>query len=95
MLMEISVFPIGEGVSLSEHVAKAAKVIQDSGLKSELHAMGSLVEGDADQLFDLAKRCHLAVKSGASRVLTQVKFDDRDGAESPILNKVKAVEKLL
>ena len=56
MIAEISVIPIGEGIDLASYVARVVKIIDESGLDYKLNAMGTVVEGDSDRIFDLIKK---------------------------------------
>ncbi len=96
MLAELSVFPLDKGDSgLSRYVAESIKIIQQSGLDYEIHAMGTLIEGPSDKVFEVIKRCHDNMASQCVRVVTNVKIDDRRGAEGSIKRKVESVyEKL-
>ena len=80
MLAEFSITPIDkEGKNLSEYIAKTINIIKESGLQYELHAMGTLVEGDAEEVFELIKKCHLNMARFSDRVSTAIKIDDRKG----------------
>ena len=57
MLMEFSISPVGKGVSLSKDVAKAVKIVMASGLPHENNPMGTVVEGEWDELMALVKKC--------------------------------------
>ncbi|MEE9542223.1 MAG: thiamine-binding protein, partial [Thermodesulfobacteriota bacterium] len=48
--MEFTIMPVGKGVSLSEDVAKAIRIVAESGLPHENNAMGTVVEGEWDEL---------------------------------------------
>ena len=96
MLAEFSITPIDkEGKSLSEYIAKTINIIKKSGLQYELHAMGTLVEGDAEEVFDLIKKCHLNMTRFSDRVSTSIKIDDRKGATGRLKGKVASVENKL
>ncbi|MGB9834221.1 MAG: MTH1187 family thiamine-binding protein [bacterium] len=92
---EISIIPIGTGsTSLSDFVAEAVKVIFKSGLKYELTAMGTNVEGTLAEILSLTQEVHqAALRMGAQRVLTTVKIDDRKDKELTLKGKVEAVRK--
>jgi uncharacterized protein (TIGR00106 family) len=92
MLAELSVFPLDKGDSgLSRYVAESIKIIQESGLDYEIHAMGTLIEGPSDKVFEVIKKCHDNMASKCQRVVTNVKIDDRRGAEGSIKRKVESV----
>lgn len=95
MITEFSIFPVGKGESLSKDVAKVLDLVDKSGLDYKLTAMGTIIEGDINQVFDLIKRCHQKMRKGSSRVLTRINIDDREGAKGRIQGKVQEVEKVL
>lgn len=93
MLAEISVFPLDKGGSgLSYFVAQSMKIIEESGLDYEIHAMGTLIEGPIDLVFDVIRRCHENMRSQSDRVITHIKIDDKKGANGTIRNKILSVE---
>jgi uncharacterized protein (TIGR00106 family) len=78
-IVEISVVPLGiPGTSLSPFVARALEVLEESSLDYELTAMGTIISGDLDRIWDVLRRMHESCfDGGVKRVLTQVKIDDR------------------
>jgi len=79
-MVEVSVVPLGTGsASVSRYVARAVKVLQgEEGVKYELGAMGTIIEGDLARLMALVGKMHEAVfAAGAMRVATTVKIDER------------------
>lgn len=92
--MAISVTPVGTGsTSISEYVAAAHKVIRDSGLKCELNAMTTNVEGDLDKLMSLVTEIHRTLqRRGCARLSTTIKIDDRIDRHQTLEDKVKSVE---
>jgi uncharacterized protein (TIGR00106 family) len=96
MIAEISVIPIGAGIDLASYVARVVKVIDESGLDYKLTAMGTIVEGDSDCIFELIKKCHNTMLESAPRTYTTVKIDDRKDKKVKMLeHKVQAVENAL
>ena len=96
MLADFSIAPVGKGhKGLGKYVAKITKLIRSSGLPHQLHSMGTLVEGNRDEVFDLIKRCHKAMLKCSDRVYTIIKIDDRKGATGRLKGKVKSVLKHL
>ena len=96
-IIEVAIAPFGVGSSLSKYVAEALKVVRvEKGIKYELTAMGTLIEGDLTQLLDLVKRMDEAVfAAGATRVYTVLKIDDRRDKQSSIAYKVDSVKRKL
>lgn len=96
MLVEFSITPIDkDGKNLSEYIAKTISIIKESGLQYELHAMGTLVEGEAEEVFELIKKCHLNMTRFSDRVSTSIKIDDRKGATGRLKGKIASVENKL
>jgi len=91
MLMEFSSFPADSG-SLSGAVSKIIDLIDKSGMPYQTHALGTLIEGDWDELMGLIKKCHMALREDFDRVYTRITIDDREGAENRLSGKVKSVE---
>lgn len=59
-------------------VDKAIEVVQRSGVKYEVGAMETVMEGDLDHLIDIVKKAQEAcIKAGASEVMTYIKIHYR------------------
>ncbi|WP_353684612.1 MTH1187 family thiamine-binding protein [Thermodesulfovibrio sp. 3907-1M] len=95
MLAQFSIVPLGAGVSVSEYVAKVIKIVDNSGIPYKLHAMGTILEGEWDEVMDLIKRCRDALMEEVERVVIDIKIDDRKGAKGRIEAKIKSVEEKL
>ena len=96
MLLELNIVPLGKGESLSEDVAKVLKLIDESGLPYRVGPMGTVIEGDWDELMELVKRCHQKMLEVAPRVITTIKIDDRPSKPlDRIEQKIASVEKRL
>jgi uncharacterized protein (TIGR00106 family) len=96
-LMEIVVVPLGtETPSVSKYVADCVSVLKEKGLKFQVNPMGTVVEGDVDELLEVAKLMHQKpFEKGAKRVVTTLRIDDRKDKELHMEEKVKSVyEKL-
>ncbi|MGQ9788854.1 MAG: MTH1187 family thiamine-binding protein [Candidatus Hadarchaeaceae archaeon] len=96
--MEISVIPMGtDKASVSGFVAKALEVLRkERDIKYELTSMGTIVEGDLNKIFYLAKKMHEAVfDKNALRVVTIIKIDDRRDKPISMEEKIKSVREKL
>jgi uncharacterized protein (TIGR00106 family) len=95
MIAQLSVYPIGEGTSLSRFVKKGVAVIEGAGYTYTVGAMGTTIEvPDLDALFELVKQVHAAqVAEGAHRVVIDLKVDDRQDKKSTIASKIAAVKR--
>jgi uncharacterized protein (TIGR00106 family) len=95
MLIEFSIVPIGSGSSIGDRLAEVLKAVDESGLPYKLNPMGTVVEGEWDELFRLVKKCHKTVMKNEERVLTSISVDDRKGRTNRIEGKMKSIEKRL
>jgi uncharacterized protein (TIGR00106 family) len=80
---------------LSKEVAEIIGIIEDSGIECQTTAMGTLVEGEWDEIMDLVKKCHDKLRETSGRVYTKITIDDREGATGRLKGKVASVEKHL
>jgi uncharacterized protein (TIGR00106 family) len=95
VLLEFSMSPLGMGESVSQYVARSVRIIQQSGLDYRLHAMGTIVEGQIDQVLDVMKRCLEAMATDCDRITCTAKLDYRKGYQGRLESKVARVEELL
>ncbi len=93
-LMEISVVPLGtSSTSLSKYVAEIIQILQREGIPHKLTDMGTIIEGDPETLFQVARRLHeVPFTKGALRVYTSIKIDDRRDKEVHLGDKVESVK---
>jgi len=92
MIAAFSITPIGLSDSVSQPVARAVRLVRESGLPNETNAMFTNVEGEWDEVMALVKECVMKVAERAPRVSVVVKIDHRPGAEGALQHKVQAVE---
>jgi uncharacterized protein (TIGR00106 family) len=95
MIIEFSVVPIGRGEALAGPVARILDLVDKSGLPYQLTAMGTLVEGDWDEVLGLVRRCHEAMRGETGRVYTHITIDDHPRTSGRIAGKVREVEESL
>lgn len=95
VLVHFSIFPMDKGVHLSPYVARAVRIIRDSGLPYELGAMGTIIEGEWAPVMDVVERCYRALETDCDRVLINMKVDCKKGPAGRITGKVAAVERKL
>ena len=92
MIADFSIFPIGAGESLSASVAQAFRIIEQSGIAHEHHAMGTNLEGDWDEVMGVIKACRDRLLETEGRVSISIKIDDRKGARDRMTHKVKSAQ---
>ncbi len=61
-LMEFSMIPLDKGSSFSPYVAELLNLVHESGLDYRLTAMGTVVEGEWDDLLSLLTKCFRALE---------------------------------
>ncbi len=96
VIVDLSVVPLGVGVSVSKYVAACQRVLEEAGLKTRLHAYGTNIEGEWDEVLEAVKRCHERVHAmGAPRISTTIKLGTRVDRDQSMEDKVRSVEKRL
>ena len=95
VLLELSISPLGDGESVSRYVARSLDLIDQSGLDYQLHAMGTIVEGELPEVLDLMRRCIEAIAADCDRVTCSAKLDYRKGHSGRLRAKVESVEQQL
>lgn len=93
VIIDLCVVPLGVGLSVSKYVVACQKIIEGAGLKSQLHAYGTNIEGEWDAVFDAVKQCHERVhEMGSSRITTTIKVGTRTDRDQTMADKVSSVE---
>jgi uncharacterized protein (TIGR00106 family) len=92
VLLEFSMSPLEKGPSVGEYVARSLKIIDESGLDYRLHAMGTIVEGELDEVLGVLKQCLAAMTVDCERVTCTAKLDYRRGHAGRLKAKVASVE---
>ncbi len=88
-LAEIQVVPIGVGVSVRKEVQRAHEIIKASGLKVQLHAYGTNVEGELDVILSAIKQVHETLHAeGTVRLSTAIKLGTRTDKEPTLESKL-------
>src|SRR5687767_4943830 len=95
VLLEFSISPLEKGPSVGDYVARSLKIIDESGLDYRLHAMGTIVEGEIDEVLAVLKQCLAAMAADCERVTCTAKLDYRRGHAGRLKAKVASVEEKL
>ncbi len=91
-LADICIIPIGVGVSVSGHVVACQEIFDETGLDTRLHAYGTNVEGEWDDVMAALKRCHEKVHAmGAPRISTTIRLGTRVDREQSMQDKIDSV----
>jgi uncharacterized protein (TIGR00106 family) len=92
-IVEFTIVPLGTGdTSLSEYVADCHKILVASKLNYQLTAMGTIVEGELEDIMKVIMQMHeVPFENKAKRVSTSIKIDDRRDKTATMEKKVNAV----
>jgi uncharacterized protein (TIGR00106 family) len=96
-IMQLTIIPLGtQTPSLARYVADIQQTLRREGIPHELTDMGTIIEGDPQDLFSLAARLHaLPFASGVQRVVTQISIDERRDKKVKLGDKTAAVQACL
>lgn len=95
VIIDFAIFPMDKGESLSPYVARAIKIINESGLPHTLHPMGSCIEGEWEEVMAVVNRCFQELKKDCNRINVNFKADYRQGAPGRMDRKIESVKKKL
>ena len=95
ILLEFSLYPTDKGESVSKYVAAVLDRIDKSGIPYRLTPMGTILEGDWDEVFELIKECFLEMKKDSKRITLIAKMDYREAPMGRLSGKVEKLEKVL
>jgi uncharacterized protein (TIGR00106 family) len=95
VLLEFSIAPLEQGASVGGYVARSLEIIDRSGLDYRLHAMGTIVEGEIDDVLGVLKKCLEAMAADCDRITCTAKLDYRRGHSGRLETKVASVEEKL
>jgi uncharacterized protein (TIGR00106 family) len=93
VIADLCVVPLGVGLSVSAYVAACERVLTEAGLKTQLHAYGTNIEGEWDEVFAAIKRCHEVVHGmGAPRISTTLRVGTRTDRSQTMEDKIRSVQ---
>ena len=93
ILAQLSISPLGSGVSVSTYVKKVVNILKEEKITCYPNAMATILEVETtEQLFSVVKKAHDALieESGVKRVITELKIDHRTDKDATYESKVKA-----
>ncbi len=93
-VVEVSVTPLGPPTpGVSSYVAGCLKVVREAGLTHPLTPMGTVIEGDLNEILAVIRKMHESpFMAGALRVSTLIRIDDRrDRKEHSLAGKLQSV----
>lgn len=89
VVAEISVIPVSNA-DMKACIDAAVEAIRKCGLKYEVGALGTTIEGPLDRVVEAVQAVHqAAMNCGTERVITEVRIDERRGVDHTIEREVE------
>ncbi len=95
MLVEFSMWPMDKGESVGEYVARSLDLIDRSGVDYRLNPMGTVLEGEWDEVMAVVRQCFEAMTQDCNRLTCTVKMDWRRGHTGRLTTKIDSVQQRL
>jgi uncharacterized protein (TIGR00106 family) len=95
VLLEFSMSPLDKGESLSPYVARSLDIIDKSGLPYQLTPMGTILEGEWEEVMNVVAACYKRMSQDCNRISTSMRIDYRKGKSGRLKSKIQAVESQL
>ncbi|HSW20802.1 MAG TPA: MTH1187 family thiamine-binding protein [Ramlibacter sp.] len=94
-MLEFAVSPHGRSGSLSPDIARVLDLIDKSGVPYQLTPMGTILEGEWDEVMAVVTQCFKTLQADCERIGMNLKVDWRAGTQPRMRSKVEAVEQQL
>ncbi len=92
VIVDLCVVPLGVGLSVSKYIAECEKILKEAGLKTMLHAYGTNIEGEWDDVMAAVKKCHVVLHNlGVPRISSTLRVGTRTDREQTMEDKIKSV----
>ncbi len=95
VLLEFSMSPLGKGESVGKYVSRSLDIIDRSGVEYRLNPMGTVLEGEWNEVFDVVRRCFERMRKDCNRISCIIKVDYRKNHRGRLVSKTASVEKRL
>lgn len=95
VLIHFSIFPTDQQTSVSPYVARAVRIVRDSGLPYRLGPMSTSIEGEWEEVMGVVEACFKDLRKDCDRIYLTVQADYRAEASNRIEGKIKSVEEKL
>lgn len=96
VIADLTVSPFGVGLSVSDYIAACHRIFDEAGLKTNLHAYGTNIEGEWDQVTAAVKKCHEKLhQMGVPRITSSIKIGTRIDKDQTMVDKVESVKNKL
>jgi uncharacterized protein (TIGR00106 family) len=93
IIAQFSISPVGKDVSLSKYIKELIEILKRSNIKFDVNPMSTTIEiDDLKSLFNLVEKLNNKLfKSGAERVITDLKIDFRIDKDATMRSKLNSV----
>ncbi|MBG0774982.1 MAG: MTH1187 family thiamine-binding protein [Desulfovibrionaceae bacterium] len=93
VIVELAIFPVdkGQGGSVSAQVARAVRIIRESGLPHSFGPMGTCIEGGYDEVMAVVRACFMDLERDCARIYFTIKGDYRRDRENGLTGKLASV----
>jgi uncharacterized protein (TIGR00106 family) len=95
VLLEFSMSPMDKGESVSDYVSRSLEIVSGSGVDYRLNPMGTVLEGEWEEVMCVVKECYETMRSDCKRITCSVKIDYREGKNGRLESKMASVENKL
>jgi uncharacterized protein (TIGR00106 family) len=95
VLLEFSMSPMDKGESVSNYVSRSLKIISESEVDYRLNPMGTVLEGEWDEVMGVVKKCYETMRSDCKRITCSIKIDFREGKQGRLTSKLASIEEKL
>ncbi|MBN2466511.1 MAG: MTH1187 family thiamine-binding protein [Deltaproteobacteria bacterium] len=95
VLVNLAIFPVDKGSSVSTYVARVIRIIKASGLPYRFGPMSTCIEGEWDEVMGVVRSCFEELRKDSERIYLSLNADYRKGPSGRIESKVKSVEEKL
>ena len=95
VLLEFSMYPTDKGESVSPWVSRILQIIDNSGVSYKLTPMGTVLEGEWDEVMEVVSACYKELENDCNRIALNLKADARRGGESRSTSKIEKIQSLL
>ena len=92
VLLQFSMTPLDKGESVSKEVSRSIEIIDQSGLPYRLNPMGTVMEGEWDEVMAVVKDCFDKMQEDCNRISCSIKIDYRKNKKNRIQGKIDSIK---
>jgi uncharacterized protein (TIGR00106 family) len=95
VLLEFSMSPLDKGESVGKYVSRSLNIIDESGVDYRLNPMGTVLEGEWDDVMAVVKKCYETMSADCQRITCSIKIDYRKDRQGRLDSKIASIEQHL